>query len=51
MRGKKKAQEEVKGWGNKGGGADGSRDVTMCENIKCPPAALLTHSGIFNNFS
>lgn len=30
----KKAWEEVKGVGNKGGGSDGSGDVTMCKNLK-----------------
>lgn len=42
---KQKSLGRSEGVGNKGGGSDRSRDVTMCESIKCP------RSGIFNNSS
>lgn len=32
---KKKSLGRSEGVGNKGGGSDRSRDVTVCENIKC----------------
>lgn len=49
---RRRAWEEVKGVGNKGGGSDGSRDVTVREDVKHTlQLCNSNHCDIFNKCS